>query len=84
MPGRTCAPSFCPQVLGHGLRAALREIEQQLASLAKDPTQQAWHGEPKAFKPSVAQSIVRRIEPASRRGAVARRPEALLPTRRER
>ena len=39
---------------------------------------------PKAFKPSVARSIVRRIEPASRRGAVARRLEALLATRRER
>ncbi len=36
---------LAPQVLGHGLRAALREIEQQLAPLPKDPTQQAWHGE---------------------------------------
>jgi hypothetical protein len=42
-------PQLCaelgPQVLGHGLRAALREIEQQLTPLPKDPTQQAWHGE---------------------------------------
>jgi hypothetical protein len=36
---------LCPQVLGHRLRAVLREIEQQLASLPKDPTEQAWHGE---------------------------------------
>ena len=39
---------------------------------------------PKAFKPSVARSIVRRIEPAARRGAVGRRLEGLLAARRER
>jgi len=37
---------------------------------------------PKAFRPSVARSIVRRIEPAARRGSVARRLEELLDTRR--
>ena len=39
---------------------------------------------PKAFRPSVARSIVRRIEPAGRRGAVARKLEELLATRRAR
>lgn len=38
---------------------------------------------PKAFKPSVARSIVRRIEPASRRRTVSRKLEELLATRRE-
>jgi len=38
---------------------------------------------PKAFRASVARSIVRRIEPASRQRTVARKLEELLRTRRE-
>jgi len=39
---------------------------------------------PKSFKVGVARSIVSRIEPKARRGAVARRLEELLRSRRER
>lgn len=39
---------------------------------------------PKAFRPSVARSIVRRIEPAVRRNAVASKLDALLATRPDR
>ncbi len=38
---------------------------------------------PKTFRPSVARSIVRRIEPAARRGTIARKLEELLATRRD-
>jgi hypothetical protein len=35
----------CPHVLGEGLRAALREVEQKLSPFSEDPAQEARHGE---------------------------------------
>jgi hypothetical protein len=45
MPGRGSAPNRLFNVLGDGLRRALREVEKKLPALADDPPQEARHGE---------------------------------------
>jgi hypothetical protein len=46
IPGRQSGPSrLLTYVLGDGLGGALREIEEELSTLAEDPPQEAGHGE---------------------------------------
>ena len=43
--GPSVRTELLAHVLGDGLGGALREVEEELAPLAEDPAQEAWHGE---------------------------------------
>jgi hypothetical protein len=81
-PGPPVRSQLSPHVLGDGLRAALRQVEQELSPLAKDPTQEARHGEDDVtMREGLEHLFAQPLRPQERALLLARRGEIPSATR---